>query len=62
MLTNVAIYWFTGTANSATRLYYEDAHAETKPSGPTTVPTALANFKDDFQSIRRAPTGTTPTS
>jgi pimeloyl-ACP methyl ester carboxylesterase len=53
ILTNVAIYWFTGTAGSSTRLYYEDAHAGEQPSGPTTVPTALANFKDDFQSIRR---------
>ena len=53
VLTNVAIYWFTGTAGSSTRLYYEDAHAGEQPTQPTTVPTALANFKDDFQSIRK---------
>ncbi len=48
---NVALYWLTGTAGSSTRFYYEDAHAE-QPEGPTTVPTALAMFADDFQSIR----------
>jgi epoxide hydrolase len=52
ILTNVAIYWFTGTAASAARFYYEDAHAEA-PTGQTTVPTGLAQFKDDFRSIRK---------
>ncbi|MFC9438782.1 epoxide hydrolase family protein [Nocardia sp. NPDC057030] len=50
---NVAIYWLTGTASSSTRFYYEDAHATEQPAGPTTVPTALAMFEGDFQSIRR---------
>ncbi|HTT52540.1 MAG TPA: hypothetical protein VMH35_14155 [Streptosporangiaceae bacterium] len=53
VLANVAIYWLTGTAGSAIRFYYEDAHAGPKPSGPTTVPTGLAMFGGDFQSIRR---------
>jgi len=53
VLANIAIYWFTGTAASSIRLYYEDAKADEKPSGPTTVPTALAMFANDFQSIRR---------
>jgi pimeloyl-ACP methyl ester carboxylesterase len=26
LLTNIAIYWFTGTINSASRLYYESRH------------------------------------
>jgi epoxide hydrolase len=51
-LTNIAIYWFTGTIASSMRLYYEDAKAA-PPSGPTTVPLALAQFGGDFQSIRR---------
>lgn len=50
-LSNVMIYWLTNTAASAARLYYEDAHA-IPPEGPTTVPLGLANFADDFQSIR----------
>ncbi|MFG3706678.1 epoxide hydrolase family protein [Micromonospora sp. NPDC047670] len=53
VLANVAIYWLTGTAGSAPRFYYEDAHAPRQPSEPTTVPTGLAMFAGDFQSIRR---------
>ncbi|HET6530965.1 MAG TPA: epoxide hydrolase [Actinoplanes sp.] len=53
VLTNVSIYWFTNTAGSSARLYYEDRHSAYAPEGPTTVPLALANFRDDFQSIRR---------
>lgn len=48
----MALYWLTGTAASAIRFYYEDAHAEAPPAGPTTVPTGLAMFAGDFQSIR----------
>ena len=53
MLANVAVYWLTGTAGSAIRFYYEDAHTSEHPAGPTTAPTALAMFAGDFQSIRR---------
>lgn len=53
VLANVAIYWLTGTAGSAMRFYYEDAHAAGHPDGPTTTPTGLAMFAGDFQSIRR---------
>ncbi|MEU0542335.1 epoxide hydrolase family protein [Nocardia sp. NPDC005978] len=53
IIGNVAIYWLTGTAGSSIRFYYEDAHTAEHPQGPTTVPTALAMFKGDFQSIRR---------
>ena len=53
VVANVALYWFTGTAASAMRFYWEDAHADEQPAGPTTVPTALAMFPGDFQSIRR---------
>ena len=52
MLTNVTIYWLTNTAASSARLYWEDFHATDRPTGPTTVPLGLANFKTDFQSIR----------
>jgi epoxide hydrolase len=53
ILANVATYWLTGTSGSSIRLYYEDAHAEERPGGPTTAPTALAMSAGDFQSIRR---------
>ncbi|WP_290060396.1 TIGR03086 family metal-binding protein [Amycolatopsis solani] len=53
IVANVALYWLTGTAGSSIRFYYEDAHTTAHPEGPTTVPTALAMFTGDFQSIRR---------
>ncbi len=53
VLTQVMIYWLTNTAASSARLYYEDRHSATTPDGATTVPLGLANFADDFQSIRR---------
>jgi pimeloyl-ACP methyl ester carboxylesterase len=48
ILTNVTIFWLTGTAGSAARLYLEagqDGWGERpEPSG---VPTAVANFRGD---------------
>ena len=52
-LSNVMLYWLTGTAASAGRLYYENAHAADRPSEPTTVPIGLAGFGGDFSGIRR---------
>jgi pimeloyl-ACP methyl ester carboxylesterase len=51
-LTNVMLYWLTGTAASAARFYYEMAHAE-RPTEPTTVPLGVAAFGGDFSGIRR---------
>jgi pimeloyl-ACP methyl ester carboxylesterase len=51
ILTNTMLYWLTGTATSATRFYYEDAHAEA-PTEPTTVPLGVAMFEGDFVSMR----------
>jgi epoxide hydrolase len=53
ILTNVTIYWLTGTAGSSARIYYEGAHtnawgqAERSPT-----PTGVAAFAEDI-SIRR---------
>jgi pimeloyl-ACP methyl ester carboxylesterase len=52
-LANIALYWFTGTSGSSIRFYYEMARSTERPTGPTTVPTALAASTGDFQSIRR---------
>ena len=52
VLTNVTLYWLTGTGGSAARLYYEDAQA-TPPTEPTTMPTAVAAFGGDFSGVRR---------
>jgi epoxide hydrolase len=52
MLTNVMLYWLTGTAGSSARLYYENMHASSwgEQSGPT--PTGVAAFAEDV-AIRR---------
>ncbi|WP_433190881.1 epoxide hydrolase family protein [Actinoallomurus sp. CA-150999] len=49
MLTNVMLYWLTGTAGSSARVYYERAHADYwgDPPEPSTAPTALAVFPED---------------
>jgi epoxide hydrolase len=52
IITNAAIYWLTNTVGSSIRRYYEDARSQA-PSDPTTTPTAVAIFRDDFKSIRR---------
>ncbi|MEX3101733.1 MULTISPECIES: epoxide hydrolase family protein [unclassified Streptomyces] len=53
MLTNVMVYWLTGTANSASRVYYERAHTTTgrvaRPTAFSTAPTGLAVFPGDPQ-------------
>lgn len=53
IIGNTAIYWLTDTAASSIRFYYEDAHTTEHPTEPTTVPTGLAMFKGDFQSMHR---------
>ena len=45
MLTNVTVYWLTGTAGSSARLYLEGARSGTwGPPAPSTVPTGVAVF------------------
>jgi pimeloyl-ACP methyl ester carboxylesterase len=52
LITNAAVYWLTNTVGSSIRRYYEDARAQ-PPGEPTTTPTGVAIFAEDFQSIRR---------
>jgi hypothetical protein len=54
IITNAAIYWLTGTIGSSLRRYYADAHpAAEAPTEPTTTPTGVAIFAEDFQSVRK---------
>ena len=53
LLTNAAAYWLTNTIGSSVRRYYADAHAQDAPAEPTTAPTGVAIFAEDFQSVRR---------
>lgn len=52
ILGNVAIYWLTGTAASALRLYYEQEKGD-QPAERSEVPIGLGQFGQDFKSIRR---------
>ena len=53
MLTNVMLYWLTGTAGSAARLYYENTHtAPVWGQAPAATPTGVAAFAEDL-AIRR---------
>jgi pimeloyl-ACP methyl ester carboxylesterase len=52
-LTHVSIYWFTRTAGSSARHYYEDAHSGAGyRDEPNNVPTAVAVFPQDFRTVR----------
>jgi pimeloyl-ACP methyl ester carboxylesterase len=51
ILTNVMLYWLTGTAGSAANLYYESTHSYNWPS-PSSVPTGVAVFAEDI-AVRR---------
>ncbi|WP_218824823.1 epoxide hydrolase family protein [Asanoa hainanensis] len=54
LLTNVMLYWLTGTAGSSARIYYERAHDTSwDASAPSTTPTAVAVFPHDNFRPRR---------
>jgi epoxide hydrolase len=53
LLTNVMLYWLTGTAGSSARLYYEGAHSGNWPQ-PSGVPTGVAVFAEDIAIWRYA--------
>ncbi|HEY1698714.1 MAG TPA: epoxide hydrolase [Trebonia sp.] len=45
MLTNITLYWLTGTAGSSARLYLESARSRTwGPLAPSSAPTGVAVF------------------
>jgi hypothetical protein len=53
MLTNVTLYWLTGTAGSSAQIYYENMHSMScAPPERSPVHTAVANFTQDV-AIRR---------
>jgi epoxide hydrolase len=55
LLTNVSLYWFTGTAGSSANLYYESAHDPSAwaPKERGTVPTGVAVTSTTDVAIRR---------
>jgi pimeloyl-ACP methyl ester carboxylesterase len=52
LLTIASIYWFTNTAGSSARFYYENHHAAWRTE-PTSVPIGLASFAYDMKTVRR---------
>ncbi|QYR21375.1 epoxide hydrolase [Paenibacillus sp. sptzw28] len=54
-LTNLMLYWLTGTANSSARMYYEGAHdpAAWAPKAPSPTPVGVAVFEQSDVAIRR---------
>jgi pimeloyl-ACP methyl ester carboxylesterase len=53
ILANASAYWLTNTIGSSIRRYYADTHAEHAATEPTTTPTGVAIFAEDFQSVRK---------
>nr|WP_312034324.1 epoxide hydrolase [Actinoplanes sp. TBRC 11911] len=47
ILTDVSVYWLTGTAGSAARIYYEDARSWGQTAERSPVPTGVAVFPND---------------
>jgi|SRR5579872_7286246 len=52
ILTDVMLYWLTGTAGSSAQMYYENMHASSWGQQPATTPTGVAVFAEDI-AIRR---------
>lgn len=52
MLTNVTIYWLTGTGASSAQVYFEGMHSQSWESAAPTTPTGVAAFAEDV-AIRR---------
>jgi pimeloyl-ACP methyl ester carboxylesterase len=50
LLTNISLYWFTQTAASSARIYYESRHAAPNPNAGRRieVPTACADFPKEI--------------
>jgi pimeloyl-ACP methyl ester carboxylesterase len=52
ILTDVMLYWVTGTIGSSAHMYYENMHSGTWHDTPATTPTGVAAFAEDI-AIRR---------
>ncbi|MEV6734301.1 MULTISPECIES: hypothetical protein [unclassified Streptomyces] len=55
LLTNISVYWFSGTAGSSANLYYEAGHDPSTwaPKARGIVPTGVAVVLDTDVAIRR---------
>lgn len=53
MLDNVSVYWFTASASSSARLYWE-SHGRMDMTTPVTVPSGVSVFPRDLMKLPRA--------
>jgi epoxide hydrolase len=54
LLTNVAVYWFTGTAGSSARLYYESITAgAVRPAPITEIPVGVGDYPHEIMAAPR---------
>ncbi|MDT8429177.1 MAG: alpha/beta fold hydrolase [Pseudomonadales bacterium] len=53
LLTNISVYWFTGTITSSARIYYENRNAQSAAPGYVSVPTAGAIFPAEIYQTPR---------
>jgi epoxide hydrolase len=61
VLTNVMLYWATGTIGSSAHLYWENTHSRTWHQDKATTPTGVAVFAEDIAIRRYAEQGNTIT-
>ncbi len=47
LLTNISLYWFTGTGATSANFYYEAHHCEARWVPPSDVPKGWAVFNSD---------------
>jgi pimeloyl-ACP methyl ester carboxylesterase len=59
LLTNVLLYWFTGTGATSAHLYYESMHSGSWHESRATTPTGVADFAEDVALRRYAEYGNT---
>ncbi|MGE0539664.1 MAG: epoxide hydrolase family protein [Dehalococcoidia bacterium] len=59
ILTNVTVYWLTGTGATSAHLYYENMHSSTWHADRATTPTGVAAFAQDVAIRRYAEYGNT---
>ena len=51
MLDNISVYWFTATATSSARMYWENDYRQRGEHPPITVPAGLSMFPKEIVGV-----------